>query len=100
PHLPPDPGFISAFRNVPIVASLFNELIPTYVAVGDLRFVNWDDQIVADSPALESLRSSHLIHLITGGGCDPIIADHAIGPGSGAAAAICGPIWPPSPPPT
>ena len=99
PHLPPDTGFVSAFRNVPLIASLFSALVPTYVPVGDLRFVNWQDQIVADSPALESLRYSHLINLFTGGGCDTIIADHSIGPGSGAAAAICGPIWKPAPAP-
>jgi hypothetical protein len=94
PHLPPDLGFVTAFRNVPAIATILSTLVPTYVPVGDLRFVNWQGQIVPDSPALESLRSSHLISLMTMGGWDKIIADHSIGPGSGAAAAICGPIWP------
>ncbi|MEJ0065382.1 MAG: hypothetical protein WDM85_07990 [Caulobacteraceae bacterium] len=102
PHLPPDLGFITAFRNVPALASLLSTFVPTYVPVGDLRFVNWQGQIVPDNPALESLRFSHLISLMTMGGWDKIIDDHSIGPGSGAAAAICGPIWPPplAPPPT
>jgi len=96
PHLPPDIGFVTAFRNVPALASLLSTLVPTYIPVGDLRFVNWQGQIVPDNPALESLRFSHLITLMTMGGWDKIIADHSIGPGSGAAAAICGPIWPPT----
>jgi hypothetical protein len=100
PHLPPDLGFVTAFRDVPGLASILSTFIPTYVPVGDLRFVNWQGQIVPDSPALETLRYSHLINLMTMGGWDTIIADHSIGPGSGAAAAICGPIWPPTAPPT
>jgi Lipase (class 3) len=95
PHLPPDLGFQAAFRNVPELNSIISSLVSTYVPVGDLRFVNWQNQIVPDNPALESLRYSHLISLMTMGGWDKIIDDHAIGPGSGAAAAICGPIWPP-----
>ena len=94
PHLPPDLGFVTALRNVPALASLLSGIIPTYIPVGDLRFVGWQGQIVPDSPPLESLRYSHLIGLIATGGWDKIIGDHAIGPGSGAAAAICGPIWP------
>ena len=46
------------------------------------------------------MRYSHLINLMTVGNWDKIIADHSIGPGSGAAAAICGPIWPVSLAPT
>jgi hypothetical protein len=95
PHLPPDLGFQAAFRNVPELNSIISSLVSTYVPVGDLRFVNWQNQIVPDNPALESLRYSRLISLMTMGGWDKIIDDHAIGPGSGAAAAICGPIWPP-----
>jgi hypothetical protein len=99
PHLPPDLGFVTAFRNVPDLSTILSTLIPTYIPVGDLRFVNWQGQIVPDSPALESLRYSHLISLMTACNWDKIIADHAIGPGSGAAAAICGPIWPVAPAP-
>ncbi|HLY80779.1 MAG TPA: hypothetical protein VKQ70_15460, partial [Caulobacteraceae bacterium] len=95
PHLPPDLGFQAAFRNVPELSTILSTFISTYIPVGDLRFVNWQGQIVPDSPALESLRFSHLISLMSMGGWDKIIADHSIGPGSGAAAAICGPIWPP-----
>jgi hypothetical protein len=98
PHLPPDLGFKAAFRNVPAIADILSTLVPTYVPVGDLRFVNWQGQIVADSPSLESLRFSRLISLMTMGGWDTIIADHSIGPGSGAAWSICGPIWPRTPP--
>jgi hypothetical protein len=96
PHLPPDLGFQAAFRNVPQLSSIVSTFVSTYIPVGDLRFVNWQRQIVPDSPALESLRYSHLISLMTMGGWDKIIDDHSIGPGSGAAAAICGPIWPPT----
>jgi hypothetical protein len=94
PNLPPDLGFQAAFRNVPQLSSIISTFVSTYIPVGDLRFVNWQGQIVPDSPALESLRYSHLISLMTMGGWDKIIDDHSIGPGSGAAAAICGPIWP------
>jgi hypothetical protein len=95
PHVPPDIGFVTAFRAVPALSSLLSTFVPTYIPVGDLRFVNWQGQIVPDNPALESLRFSHVISLMTMGGWDTIIADHSIGPGSGAAAAICGPIWKP-----
>jgi hypothetical protein len=97
PHLPPDLGFLSAFRNLPVINQILSTFIGTYVPVGDLRFVNWQGQIVPDAPALESLRFSHLIGLMASGGWDKIIDDHAIGPGSGAASAICGPIWPVGP---
>ena len=100
PHLPPDIGFQAAFRNVPALSSIVSTFVSTYIPVGDLRFVNWQGQIVPDTPALESLRYSHLIYLMTMGNWDKIIADHSIGPGSGAAAAICGPIWPASQSPT
>ena len=98
PHLPPDLGFVSAFRNMPGIAQLLSAFIGAYIPVGDLRFVNWQGQIVPESPALESLRFSHLIQLMAMGGWDTIISDHAIGPGSGVAWSICGPIWPRTPP--
>lgn len=93
PHLPPDLGFVTALRNVPEIAQILSTLVATYIPVGDLRFIDWQGQIIPDNASLESLRFSHLISLIASGNWDKIIADHAISPGSGAATAVCGPIW-------
>jgi hypothetical protein len=93
PHLPPDLGFVAAFRNVPDLAHLLSTLVSTYIPVGELRFVDWEGQIVGESPALESQRHAHMIERITMGGWDTVIDGHSIAPGSGAASAICGSVW-------
>jgi hypothetical protein len=94
PMLPPSDGFLAFAKQIPFLAAILNTLIPSYVPVGDLRFVNWQNQIVGDSTALEAARTAHLIAQLDSLNCGHVIDDHAIGPGSGAAAAICGPIWP------
>jgi hypothetical protein len=96
PMLPPSDGFLAFAKNLPFLTTVLNTLIPSYVPVGDLRFVNWQNQIVGDSTALQAARTAHLIAQLDSLNCGHVIDDHSIGPGSGAAAAICGPIWPPS----
>jgi hypothetical protein len=81
---------------MPFLTLVLNTLIPSYVPVGDLRFVNWQGQIVGDSPALEANRVAHLMNQLGTVNCGTVIGEHAIGPGSGAAAAICGPVWKPA----
>jgi hypothetical protein len=93
PWLPPSDAFLSLAGKLPFLADLLNSLIPNYVPVGDLRFIDWTGQIVGDSPALEAQRIAHLMDQLSSLNCGTVIDDHSIAPGSGAAAAICGPIW-------
>ena len=94
PHLPPDLGFQVALRNVPALSSILSTFISTYIPVGDLRFIDWQGDVVGDSPDLEGRRLARLSQLMLSGRWGWIIQDHSISPGSGAAAAICGPVWP------
>ncbi len=96
PWLPPSDAFLALVNKWPDLQWLLNATIPNYVPVGDLRFINWQNQIVNDSSVLEATRIASLIATLASGNIDKVIDDHTIAPGSGAAAAICGPIWPPS----
>ena len=100
PMIPPSDGFLAFAKQVPFLAALLNTLVTNYAPVGDLRFINWQNQIVGDSPTLAAARAAHLIGQLDSLNCGHVIDDHAIGPGSGAASAICGPIWPVTPAPT
>jgi hypothetical protein len=100
PFLPPSDAFLLLAKQLPFLADVLSSVIPSYVPVGDLRYINWQNQIVGDSPALEAQRIAHLMDQLSSLNCGHVIDDHAIGPGSGAAAVICGPIWgPPRAPP-
>jgi hypothetical protein len=96
PHLPPDLAFQPWLKALQIPLPAFPAgLLPSYVSVGKLKFIDWQDQlVVADTPALESQRFARLLALFEKLDLDTIIDDHSIAPGSGAAAVICGPIWP------
>jgi Lipase (class 3) len=93
PMLPPTDGFLAFAKKMPFLTQVLSTFISSYVPVGDLRFVNWQGQIVGDSPTLEANRVAHLMNQLAAVNCGGVISEHAIGPGSGAAAAICGPIW-------
>ena len=102
PLLPPSDTFLPFFNQLPFADYLLNLVIPNYVPVGDLRYIDWTDQIVADSPALEAQRVAHMMTELESLNCGQAIDDHSIAPGSGAASVICPGIWPanPSPPAT
>jgi hypothetical protein len=98
PLLPPTDGLLAYVSQLPFLAWLLSASIPSYAPVGDLRFINWQNQIVGDSPVLQAQRTAHLMAELDSLNCGRVIDDHSIAPGSGAAAVICGPIWPPAPP--
>jgi hypothetical protein len=100
PMLPPSDAFLPLFKRLPMAAQLANTFIPNYVPVGDLRFINWRNQIVGDSPALEAQRISAVMTELSSLDCGVALADHSIAPGSGAAAVICGALWGPAPAPS
>jgi hypothetical protein len=93
PWLPPSDAFLLLARKLPFLTDVLNSLIPNYVPVGDLRFIDWTGEIVGDSPALEAQRIADLMNQLSSLNCGTVIDDHSIAPGSGAAAVICGPIW-------
>jgi hypothetical protein len=97
PHLPPDDAFIALLGKVPLLSSKVGALTRGYVAVGDLQFINWQGQIVGDSPALDIQRVSQLAILTLSFGFGKIINDHSIDGGSGCAAAVCPGLWPIAP---
>jgi hypothetical protein len=97
PMLPPSDAFLMLAKGMPFLAGVLNAFIPSYVPVGDLHFINWQNQVVGDSPALEAHRIGHLLDQLAMLGCGHVISDHSIGPGSGAAAVICNGIWGPPP---
>lgn len=100
PFLPPSDTFISIFKALPDFAAEFdkmqaqlNGVIPNYVPVGDLHFINWQNQIVPDSLALDVQRMAHILTLIVELNATQIIDDHSIGPGSGVANVLCSGVW-------
>jgi len=100
PLLPPSDTFLPFFNQLPFADYLLNLVIPNYVPVGDLRYIDWTDQIVADSPALEAQRVAHMMTELESLNCGQAIDDHSIAPGSGAASVICPGIWPANPSPS
>jgi hypothetical protein len=68
-------------------------VIPNYVPVGDLHFINWQNLIVPDSLALDVQRMAHILTLIVELNATQIIDDHSIGPGSGVANVLCPGVW-------
>jgi hypothetical protein len=94
PHLPPSDALLVALESIPFFAVTAVGLTPGYVSVGDLQFINWQNQIVGDSALLEVERISHLAATLAGVQVSTIIADHGIFPNSGYSNAICPGVWP------
>lgn len=97
PHLPPQEAFVALLKLVPFLTSTVSKLTLGYASIGTLAFINWQNQIVANSPALQIQRLTHLAQVMFEiGGFDTIIRDHGLDPGSGYASAICPGTWPPA----
>jgi hypothetical protein len=94
PHLPPEDAFLALFRKLPAFQAALSAMVPNYVPVGALSFIDWQNRIVPDSPLLEAQRYAHLIALITERAGQKIVDDHSIGPGSGVAGVLCPGVWP------
>jgi triacylglycerol lipase len=82
PHLPPSDEFIAMFGNIPQIGDTVKKLTPGYASVGDLHFINWDGNLVADTPLLSFERFAHLAKLMVTFGFATIIADHSIAVGT------------------
>ena len=63
-------------------------MTPGYASVGDLHFIDWDGNLVGDSPLLNFERFTHLAKLMTTFGFATIVDDHSISLGSGYDKAI------------
>jgi hypothetical protein len=93
PWLPPTDALLPLVGKLPGLEWLLGALIPSYVPVGDLRFINWSNQIVPYSVLLEAQRVTSLVALVSTGHFDTLFEDHSIAPDSGAAKVICPGIW-------
>lgn len=78
PHLPPGEKFRTMFGGI-----LPNTVNAGYVSVGDLHFIDWSNNIVAETDLLEFHRFTHLAELCMGFGFATIAADHSIDVGGG-----------------
>ncbi len=94
PHLPPSDTFIELFKKVPWFSDTVGTLARGYVAVGTLNFINWQNQIVGDSPTLYFQRAAHLGELMLTFGYATIMRDHSDDPGFGYATSACPGVWP------
>jgi hypothetical protein len=94
PHVPPNAAFLALFKQLPGFDQALSTVVPSYVPVGDLHFINWQNQVVADSVLLEAQRYAHMLALIAELNAKQIIDDHSIGPGSGVANVLCPGLWP------
>ena len=99
PHLPPSDAFLATLKNIPFLAGALTGLTQGYVSVGTLYFINWQNQVVSDSPLLDLNRLTHLADLLLTLGAGTIINDHSVDPGGGYANAVCPGVWPPAPAP-
>lgn len=90
PHLPPSLALVNALKHIPVLGQRFATLPSfNYADVGTLRFINWNQQIVGDSPMLEAERVAKLILLIVQLKFSDITGDHKIACGGGYISAIC-----------
>ena len=93
PHLPPNQAAVQILREIDWFAPALMTLARGFASVGELRFIDWNGAICADSMALEVTRLGHLAKQIVMGGLPTIIADHGLDPGGGYATAVCPGIW-------
>lgn len=80
PHLPPRiGGLVDQLAKTPVIGSVFTDMpLFDYESVGELLFINWSNQIEADSWALESQRDVRLAWIIWRGQFNTLPQDHQI----------------------
>ena len=88
PHLPPSDEFIAMFGNIPQIGPTVKNLTRGYASAGDLHFIDWSGNFVADTWLLPFERFAHLAKLMMTRGFATIVADHSISLGSGYDKAI------------
>ena len=83
PHLPPAGESAQILATIPVIGELLQEYLDLeewdYKAVGNLKFINWDNEIVEGLPAdlLWAYRLVHLINLINEGETLKLLEDHS-----------------------
>ena len=80
PHLPPRVGgFVDQLAHTPLIGKWFTDIkLDDYESVGELRFINWSNQIESDSLALEYQRDMHLVWIILRRQFNVFVSDHEI----------------------
>lgn len=80
PHLPPRlGGLVDQLKQIPWIGPLFADVgLADYESVGELRFINWSNEIEPDSLQLERQRDLHLVWIIWRQQFDRFQRDHDI----------------------
>jgi hypothetical protein len=80
PHVPPRiGGLVDQLKKIPWIGSKFENIpLADYESVGLLRFIDWSNEIEADSLQLENQRDLHLVFIIWRQQFDQFRADHSI----------------------
>jgi hypothetical protein len=80
PHLPPRlGGLVDQLNQIPWIGSLFADIrLADYESVGELRFIDWSNEIEPDSLQLERQRDLHLVWIIWRQEFDRFVQDHEI----------------------
>jgi hypothetical protein len=93
PHLPPRlGGVVDQLKQIPWIGSVFaNVPLADYESVGELRFIDWSNQIEPDSLELERQRDLRLVWLIWRRKFDTFRQDHSIAcsPDPGYMVTVC-----------
>jgi hypothetical protein len=90
PHLPPDPLLLASLGHLPMIGPLFSGLQAWfYVSAGTLRFIDWNNQIAADSERLKAERIASLALLIIRQQFRKIVQDHLPDCGFDYMSAVC-----------
>lgn len=89
PNVPPDAKLVGLLQAIPDIGKYFNGMQSwNYTPVGTLRFIDWSDQIVGDSPLLAARRVLSLLKLMAELQFSTIIGDHGADCGDGYMTAI------------
>ncbi len=79
-HTPPDDSRLKLLADLPEagrILEIFDQIYDyNYKSVGNLKFVNWDDEIVEGNPALTITRLEHLLEVMECGEWEKFWTDH------------------------
>lgn len=90
PHMPPSALFVELLSKIPLIGKYFDGMTAwDYTPVGTLRFIDWDGDIVGDSPELDVKRIAHLGLLMLTGKLQQIADDHSSDCGHGYMTYVC-----------
>ena len=77
PHAPMHPDYVAMLKDIPFLGAELRELKGwDYTSVGTLWFIDWDRQIVAESPTLDNERRVRLLAKVVSLRIAELAADH------------------------